>query len=115
MKVTFRNLKLVVATSFCDNANLAIACMEADDVNQIIIEPDMVEEGLHISKREKHVKSRMIYLFGYDKDHIPVIIEVKRSLTSISAVQQLRMYVNDMRKMLRRRICAWYFVCPSCS
>ena len=106
---------MLVVISFYDNANLAIADMEADVVNQIISELDMVEEGLRISKREKHVKSEMIYLFGYDKDHIPVIIEVKRSLTSISAVQQLRMYVNDIKKMLRGRICAWYFVCPSCS
>lgn len=89
---------MLVIISFYDNANLAIAGMEADVVNQIISELDMVEEGLRISKREKHVESEMIYLFGYDKDHIPVIIEVKRSLTSISAVQQLRMYVNDIKK-----------------
>ena len=84
----------MVVISFYDNANLAIADMEADVVNQIISESDMVEEGLRISKREKHVKSGMIYLFGYDKDRIPVIIEVKRSLTSISAVQQLQMYIK---------------------
>jgi len=98
MKVTFVNLKLVVATSLCDTANLAIAGMEADVVNQIISEPDIIEEGLRISKREKHVKSGMVDLFGYDKDHVPVVIEVKRSLASISAVQQLRMYVNDVKK-----------------
>ena len=98
MKVTFRNLKLVVATSLCDTANLSIAGMEADVVNQIISEPDIIEEGLRISKREKHVKSGMIDLFGYDKDHVPVVIEVKRSLANISAVQQLRMYVNDIKK-----------------
>jgi len=109
MKVTFRNLKLAVATSLCDTANLAITSlcdtanlaitgMEADVVNQIISEPDVIEEGLRISKREKHVKSGLIDLFGYDKDHVPVVIEVKRSLASISAVQQLRMYVNDVKR-----------------
>jgi RecB family endonuclease NucS len=46
-------------------------------------------EGLLISKREKHVKSGMIDLFGYDKDHIPVVIEVKCSLANISAVQSV--------------------------
>jgi RecB family endonuclease NucS len=55
-------------------------------VNQIISDPGMMEEGLRISKREKHVKSGMIDLFGYDKDHVPVVIEVKRSLASISAL-----------------------------
>jgi len=98
MKVSFRNLKLIVVTSLCDQASLMIAGMETDVVNDIISNPDMVEEGLRISKREKHVKSGLIDLFGYDKDHVPVVIEVKRSLASISAVQQLRMYVNDVKR-----------------
>ena len=102
MKVTFRNLELVVATSLCDTANLAIAGMEADVVNQIISNPDVIEEGFRISKREKHVKSGLIDLFGYDKNHVPVVIEVKRSLANISAVQQLRMYVNDVKKDVKK-------------
>jgi RecB family endonuclease NucS len=72
--------------------------MEADVVNEILSNPDIIEEGLRISKREKHVKSGMIDLFGYDKEHVPVIIEVKRSLANISAAQQLRMYVGDIKK-----------------
>jgi len=102
MKITLRSLKLIVVSSLCDNANLAITGMEADVVNQIISDPGMIEEGLRISKREKHVKSGMIDLFGYDKDHVPVIIEVKRSLASISAVQQLRMYVNDVKRDVKK-------------
>ena len=98
MKITFRNLKMIIATSLRDNADLVIAGMEIDVVNQIISEPDMIEEGLRISKREKHVKSGMIDLFGYDKNHTPTIIEVKRSIANISAVHQLRMYVTDIKK-----------------
>jgi len=97
MKITFRSLKIMMVLSLCDNANLAIAGMESDVVNQIIKDPSTVEEGLRISKREKHVKSGLIDIFGYDKGHIPVVIEVKRSLANISAVQQLRMYVNDVK------------------
>ena len=98
MKIIFRKLELIATTSLKDKAKLVISGMETDVVNEIINNPDMVEEGLRISKREKHVKSGMIDLFGYDKNHVPVIIEVKRSLATISAVQQLRMYVNDMKK-----------------
>lgn len=97
MKITFRNLKMIIATSLRDNADLVIAGMEIDVVNQIISEPDIIEEGLRISKREKHVKSGMIDLFGYDKNHTPTIIEVKRSIANISAVHQLRMYVTDIK------------------
>ena len=76
-----------MATSLCDQASLTTAGMETDVVNDIISNPDMVEEGLRISKCEKHVKSGLIDLFGYDSDHVPVVIEVKRSLASITDLQ----------------------------
>ena len=98
MKMIFHNIKTVIATSLRDSANLAIAGMEVDVVNQIVSEPYIIEEGLRISKREKQVKSGMIDLFCYDKDHIPTLIEVKRSIANISAVHQLRMYVSDVKK-----------------
>jgi RecB family endonuclease NucS len=98
MKITFRNLKLITTTLLRDKAKLIISGMEIDVVNEITSNPNIIEKGLRISKREKHVKSGMIDLFGYDINHTPVVIEVKRSLANISAVQQLRMYVNDIKK-----------------
>lgn len=98
MKITFRNLKLIATSLLHDKAKLIISGMETDIVNEIISNPEIIEEGLRISKREKHIKSGMIDLFGYDCNHVPVVIEVKRSLATISAVQQLRMYVNDIKK-----------------
>ena len=98
MKITFRHLQLVTVSSLYDKAKLVISGMETDVVNEIVSNPNIVEEGLRIKKREKHVKSGMIDLFGYDSNHIPVVIEVKRSLANISAVHQLRMYVNDIKK-----------------
>jgi RecB family endonuclease NucS len=98
MKVTFRQLKLVTATSLVDRANLIIAGMEVDVVNQIVSDPSIIEPGLRIVKREKPVKTGSIDLYGFDKDHVPVVIEVKRSLATISSVHQLRMYVNDIKK-----------------
>jgi RecB family endonuclease NucS len=98
MKITFRNLKLITVTSLRDKAKLVISGMETDVVNDIISNPEIIEKGLRINKREKQVKSGMIDLFGYDINHTPVIIEVKRSLANISAVHQLRMYVNDIKK-----------------
>ena len=98
MKITFRNILTITVNNLRDNAKLVISGMETDVVNEIINNPNIVEEGLRINKREKHVKSGMIDLFGYDINHTPVVIEVKRSLANISAVHQLRMYVNDIKK-----------------
>jgi len=97
MKITFRNFKQITVTSLRDKADLKIAGMETDVVNEIINNPDVVEQGLRVNKREKPVKSGMIDLYCYDKDHTPVVIEVKRSIANISAVHQLRMYVNDVK------------------
>ena len=98
MKILFKNIYTVIISSLKDEAQLRIAGMEADVVQQIIDDPSCVEEGLRIHKQEKQVSSGMIDLFAYDKEHRPVIIEVKRSLATISNVHQLRMYVNDIQK-----------------
>jgi RecB family endonuclease NucS len=98
MKIKFRKIKFITAISLKDKAKLIISGMELDIVNQIINNPSIIEEGLRVVKREKPVKSGMIDLFCYDKNHTPVIIEVKRSLANISSVHQLRMYVKDIKK-----------------
>ncbi len=98
MNIKFRNIKFITATILKDKAKLVISGMELDVVNEIINNPCVVEEGLRVVKREKQVKSGMIDLFCYDKNHTPVIIEVKRSLANISAVHQLRMYVKDIKR-----------------
>ncbi len=102
MKIIFRKIKSILVSTLHDKATLVISGMETDVVNQIITDPGIIEEGLRISKREKHVKSGLIDLYGFDKDHVPVVIEVKRSIASISAVQQLRMYVNDVKKDVKK-------------
>lgn len=98
MNIKFKNIKFITSTSLKDKAKLVISGMELDVVNEIVNNPSVIEEGLRIVKREKQVKSGMIDLYCYDKNHTPVIIEVKRSLANISAVHQLRMYVKDIKK-----------------
>jgi RecB family endonuclease NucS len=111
MKIIFREIEIIISSSIKDKAKLIISGMEKDLVNQIINNPSLIEDGLYISKREKHVKFGLIDLYGFDKNHIPVIIEVKRSQANISSVHQLRMYVNDIKKdintaMVRGILCA---------
>lgn len=97
MTISFKNIFSIIAASLKDTAQLNIVGMESDVVQHIIDDPSCVEEGLRIQKQEKQVNSGMIDLFAYDQNHVPVIIEVKRSLATISNVHQLRMYVNDIQ------------------
>jgi len=111
MQIIFRSISGIVIASLRDQAKLLITGMENDVVNHILLNPDCIEEGLRIKKREKPVKSGVIDLFGYDKNHVPVVIEVKRGLANINAVHQLRMYVNDIKEgredvMVRGILCA---------
>lgn len=98
MKIIFKDIYAVLVCLLQDDAQLKIAGMESDVVQHILADPSCVEEGLRIHKQEKQVSSGMIDLFAYDKEHRPVIIEVKRSLATISNVHQLRMYVNDIQQ-----------------
>lgn len=98
MKIFFRDIEIIISSDLKDEAKLIISGMEKDVVNQIFNNPSLIEDGLNISKKEKHVKSGLIDLYGFDQNHIPVVIEVKRSQANISSVHQLRMYVNDIKK-----------------
>jgi len=98
MTISFRKIKFITISKLKDKAKLELSGMELDVVNNIMQNPCVVEEGLRIAKREKKVNSGMIDIFAYDKDHTPVVIEVKRSIANILAVQQLRMYVKDIKK-----------------
>jgi RecB family endonuclease NucS len=111
MKIIFKSVNHILIARLRDNSTLNICGMETDVVKHIIEHPDFIEEGLRIQQSEKPVNSGMIDLFGYDKNHNPVVIEVKRSLATISAVHQLRMYVNDIKKgendaIIRGILCA---------
>jgi hypothetical protein len=97
MTILFKEIFSIIICSLKDSAQLKIVGMEADVVQHIIKDPSCVEDGLRIHTQEKQVNSGMIDLFAYDKNHTPVIIEVKRSLATISNVHQLRMYVNDIQ------------------
>jgi len=98
MKITFHKIISVMICILRDQAKVIISGMETDVVNEISNNPSIIEDGFRICKKEMHVKSGLIDLYGYDRDYIPVVIEVKRSIASISAVQQLRMYVSDVKK-----------------
>jgi len=98
MEIIFTNINIIISSHIKDSAKLIISGMEKDIVNQILNNPSIIEEGLYISKKEKQVKSGLIDLYGIDNNHIPVIIEVKRSQATINSVHQLRCYVNDMKK-----------------
>jgi len=111
MEILFRHVAVMIAGMLSDKATLQIVGMEKDIVDKILEDPEVIEQGLRITQHEKQTSSGIIDLYGYDCHHIPVVIEVKRGQGTISAVQQLRMYVKDLKKgnpeaVIRGILCA---------
>ncbi len=98
MTVIFRRIDILLVASLHDAAELNIVGMEKDIADRITENPAAIEPGLRINRREKQTRSGLIDLYGHDADGTPVIIEVKRGQATISAVQQLRMYIQDLTR-----------------
>ena len=97
MVIRFRRIEMMLVAALRDMAELHIVGMEKDLADRIMESPEVIEPGLRLTRREKQTRSGLIDLYGYDADNIPVVIEVKRGQATISAVQQLRMYVTDLK------------------
>ncbi|MFO8133670.1 MAG: endonuclease NucS, partial [Thermoplasmatota archaeon] len=97
MSVLFRHVEAMLVSAMEDRAELQLVGMEQDIVDKIMDSPEVIEPGLRITQREKQVPSGMIDLYGRDAGNVPVVIEVKRGQATLNAVQQLRMYVRDLR------------------
>ncbi len=93
--VRFKTIGMISVHRLRDDQALRITGAESDIADRIMRDPGVIEEGLRITDREKQTRSGAIDLFGIDRDHTPVIIEIKRSQPTPSAVLQLKAYVLD--------------------
>lgn len=98
IKVDFRRIDLLTRKELTDDAQAVVSGMEEDIVAMIMDNPSLVEEGLRVSKKEKKTSSGSIDLFCRDSNNLPVVLEVKRGLPSVSAVYQLDAYVRDFKR-----------------
>ncbi len=69
------------------------------EIRDILYEhPEVIEEGLRFTEKEKKLDVGSIDLFGYDRSGRPVIVEIKRVTASREAVYQLLRYVESYQK-----------------
>jgi len=60
--------------------------------------PEIIEDGLKFTEKEKKLDVGIVDLFGYDRRGRPVIVEIKRITASREAVHQLLRYVGAYQK-----------------
>jgi len=95
MYVRFKTIDMISVHRLRDDQVLQITGAESDIADRIMSDPSVIDAGLRITDRERQTRSGAIDLYGIDRDHTPVIIEIKRSQPTPSAVLQLKAYVLD--------------------
>lgn len=98
MHIHFQDIHALTIFHLDDSVKIDIIGEEEDIVDKIQEDPSIIEPGLHVLRREKVTNSGFIDLFCEDKDGTPVVVEVKRTSISPSAVYQLEAYLVDFRK-----------------
>jgi hypothetical protein len=112
MRIEFRKIEMIISTILEDYAPLSVVGMETDYVGKIMEDPELIEEGFRIFKKEKKTASGSIDIYGIDTEGIPVIVEVKRSPVSPVAVTQLEAYVSDLKRKNRNARVRGILVAP---
>lgn len=97
MDIIFECINLVSCISTQDSCQQRLTGLESDMVDQLEKQPQVLEEGLRILRREKQTRSGAIDLFAIDRMGTPVLIEVKRNPPGPQVVSQLEAYVLDFK------------------
>ncbi|HLF54368.1 MAG TPA: endonuclease NucS [Candidatus Nanoarchaeia archaeon] len=79
-----------------DGQAITIAGTEDDMSNMIYNNPELIEEGFKPVSQEEQTKYGFIDVLGVDKNGVLTVIECKRYNAELSAVTQLRRYVEKI-------------------
>lgn len=96
MDITIQKVHTFHSHKLEDGATITVQGTEADMSNMLYENPDMVEEGFRPVSREEQTKYGFVDVLGVDKDGTLTVVECKRYKAELSAVTQLRRYVEKM-------------------
>jgi len=87
----------VHSQALSDFEKLQLSGSEKDMSDMIYNNPGVIEKGFKPLSREEHTKYGFIDVFGYDKNNVLTVVECKRYSADLSAVTQLRRYVEKIK------------------
>lgn len=79
-----------------DGQNIIITGTEGDMAQMLYENPEKIEKGFRPVSQEEQTKYGFIDVLGIDKDEILTAVECKRYCADLSAVTQLRRYVEKL-------------------
>lgn len=98
-----------------DGGSLVLNGSEKDMSDMLFSNPSLIEPGFRPFSREEHTKHGFIDVFGYDKDNVLTVVECKRQCGDPKAVDQLRRYVEKVRKSKGVDTVRGILACPKVS
>ena len=82
-----------------DGQKIQLSGSEKDMAEMIYKTPELIESGFKPLSMEEHTKYGFIDVFGTDAKENLVVVECKRYVADLSAVTQLRRYVERIKKI----------------
>ena len=91
-----RQIQFITYANIEDFEELEQAGYEKDMSDMIMEKPHLIEEGFTPTTREYSVEHGFIDILGKDSDNNLMILELKARKAGVTAVKQLRRYIQDM-------------------
>jgi RecB family endonuclease NucS len=102
--VFFDQISLVSSSKLRDSAEFSLYASEQDMQKAILLEPQLLEEGVKIISYEKKVEPGFVDVYGLDSNGRLVVVEIKRKTATKDAVLQLARYVEAIKTKADREV-----------
>ena len=96
LTVEIRQIQFISYANVEDFEELEQAGYEKDMSDMIMEKPHIIEEGFWPATREYSVEHGFIDILGKDKDNNLMVLELKARKAGVSAVKQLKRYLQDL-------------------
>ncbi|MBW3016047.1 endonuclease NucS [Candidatus Woesearchaeota archaeon] len=96
METTISKMHFFNSHKLEDGQIIRVSGTEEDMSNMIYANPEMIEEGFKPVSQEEQTKYGFIDVMGVDKNGMLTVVECKRYRAELSAVTQLRRYVEKI-------------------
>lgn len=98
LKANFSEVKFLGDFTLTDENDILVLGKEKDIAKLVLAQPELIEPGLRIEEREKHIIPGAIDIYCRDKNRNFVVVELKRRAAGLNEVMQLNRYVKEIKR-----------------
>jgi RecB family endonuclease NucS len=113
IEIAFETLAQVSLLELDDESDLTLEGSEEDLRQQILADPDLLEDGFKAMATESETAAGAIDIYGKDAEGTPIAVELKRRRVGPDAVGQLNRYVEALERNRPGRSVRGILVAPS--